>query len=258
MTVQITDENEAPVVSLSSTEGTVPENSDQEAGTVLAQVSVSDVDASDSQIGFSDLALSCDQAGRLQLQQPTQGQAQAQVVYVSSTLEDFEALSTVECTVAGTDSAGLQSTAPFTLRISDENDAPQTESSFSFTLEENLASGTIPAAVNTAVTATDEDAGDELTFTLATGAPFIMDSTTGQLTYVGDGEDYEALLASGGFYEIDFTVTDSAGATATGKVRIDIIDVNEAPVLLGAGGAPRTIAKDAELGAAVSGDSLAS
>ena len=60
-------------------------------------------------------------------------------------------------------------------------------------MEENRDGGEEPVALG-AVTATDPDAGDTLTFAIAAGDTtlFAIDVTSGAVTYIGPGEDYES------------------------------------------------------------------
>ena len=91
-------------------------------------------------------------------------------------------------------------------------------------LAENTAAGT---DIGAAVSATDTDAGDTLTYTLggADAASFAIDSADGQLsTKTGITYDFESKQT----YTVTVTASD-ATASATATVTINLIDVDEPP-----------------------------
>ena len=90
---------------------------------------------------------------------------------------------------------------------------------------ENSAAGT---NVGAAVTATDPDAGDTLTYTLSgtDAASFAIGGSTGQITTV-DGESYDYEVKSS--YSLKVEATDGKGGTASIAVTVNLINVNEAP-----------------------------
>ena len=90
---------------------------------------------------------------------------------------------------------------------------------------ENLASG---QNVGDAVTATDADTGDTLTYTLegTDAASFDIVSTSGQIrTKAGVTYDYETTSS----YSVTVKADDGNGGTDTIAVTIDVTDVNEQP-----------------------------
>ena len=92
-------------------------------------------------------------------------------------------------------------------------------------IAENTAAG---QNVGAAVTATDADAGDTLSYTLggADVASFDFVETTGQIrTISGVSYDFEAKDS----YTVTVTATDTSSATAEASVTISITDVNEPP-----------------------------
>ena len=105
------------------------------------------------------------------------------------------------------------------------NDDPPRVGSHAFELEENRAG---PVTLG-AVAAVDPDAA---TYALTAGdtARFAIDPTSGELAYVGAGEDFEATTAA---YRLTVTATDRGGLTATAAVTVEITNVNEAPVPVG-------------------------
>ena len=112
------------------------------------------------------------------------------------------------------------------MRVTDANEAPVLDrSSYSFSVSEDAANGDIVGTV----TATDEDTGDTLTYSITggnTGAKFSIDSSTGEVTVAGT-LDY----ATTSSYTLTLQVSDGNGGTDTAKVAITVTDVNEAPVL---------------------------
>ena len=116
-----------------------------------------------------------------------------------------------------------------TVTVVNVNEPPVFDAdSYGFELEENRDGGEEPVALG-AVTATDPDAGDTLTFAIAAGDTtlFAIDVTSGAVTYIGPGEDYESGPNS---YELTVTATDRGGLSATASVAVEILDVNEPPV----------------------------
>ena len=92
-------------------------------------------------------------------------------------------------------------------------------------IAENTAAG---QDVGAAVTATDADAGDTLSYTLggADVAAFDFVETTGQIrTKAGVSYDFEAKAS----YTVTVTATDNSNATAVADVTISISDVDEPP-----------------------------
>ena len=98
-------------------------------------------------------------------------------------------------------------------------------SSVSREIAENTAAG---QDVGAAVTATDADAGDTLSYTLggADVAAFDFVETTGQIrTKAGVSYDHEAKAS----YTVTVTASDNSNATAVADVTISITDVDEPP-----------------------------
>ncbi len=109
------------------------------------------------------------------------------------------------------------------------------------TILENTAIGT---NIGDAITATDVNTADTLTYTLSgtDAAAFDIDSTTGQLT-TKVALDYETKNA----YSVTLTVSDSI-ATGTIAVTINISNVNEAPVFAADSLTTHTVAENTVAG----------
>lgn len=91
----------------------------------------------------------------------------------------------------------------------------------------NVAENSIPGTVVGAVTATDPDVGDTLTFALVSGntsGTFAVDSATGTITVVNNTLlDFENPTT----FVLVVTVTDAAGESGTANVTINITNVDE-------------------------------
>ena len=117
-------------------------------------------------------------------------------------------------------------TSAASVTVPGTNTAPVfSSSSVSREIAENTAAG---VDVGAAVTATDADAGDNLSYTLggADVASFDFVETTGQIrTKAGVSYDFEAKAS----YTVTVTATDNSNATAVADVTISITDVDEPP-----------------------------
>ncbi len=168
----------------------------------------------------------------------------------------------------GTFTLGIGLTKPATSEDKTEpepaNQAPTFSEGASATRQvaENSAAGT---NVGAAVTATDADTGDTLTYTLSgtDASSFEIGSSTGQITTkTGVTYDYETKKS----YSLTVDVSDVNGGTDTIAVTVNITDVNEAPVFSEGDTATREVAENSSggvnVGAAVnatdpdSGDTL--
>lgn len=118
-------------------------------------------------------------------------------------------------------------TATFQITVDPVNDIPDVPGGQSFGLPENTAAGTVVGPV----IAEDPDPGDSLTFAIIggnVGDAFAIDGATGVITVNNaDALDFETTSS----FDLQVRATDSAGATGTATVTIDLSDVNEAPSL---------------------------
>ena len=130
-----------------------------------------------------------------------------------------------ELEVSATDLAGSSVRATVAVALVDVNEAPAfADSAYAFKLKENA----VGPVVLERVTATDPDAEDRLTYSLAGGdaARFEVDGTSGEVRYVGAGEDAETGPAG---WELEVVVADRRGLTDRAPVTVALVDVNEAP-----------------------------
>lgn len=129
--------------------------------------------------------------------------------------------------VTVTDSGGLSDTAVVTVTVRDVNEAPTLDArEVPFTVREDAPDDTILGQV----TGTDQDAGDSFAVSLAdgnTGNAFAI-TDTGVLS-VADGSaiDYETVQS----YTLELVATDNEGASSTRNFVVNVIDVNEAPII---------------------------
>ena len=112
---------------------------------------------------------------------------------------------------------------------------------FAFALAENADGGTTPVVLGTGP-ATDAD-GEAVRYGIAGGNDankFAIDATSGQLTYVGSGEDFERLGDPSNAYRLTVRAIDvDAGGTPVGgqadaRVTVSVTDVAEPPAQMAA------------------------
>ncbi len=152
--------------------------------------------------------------------------ATGEVRYVGAG-EDFEAdgAGSWELEASATDPTGLSSRVLVTVTLLNENEAPAfADSAYAFELAENVAGPLVLGQVSAA----DPDAGDRLAYALSAGdgERFEVDAASGQVRYVGGGEDAEAGAAK---LELMVSATDLGGIAAEVTVAVALLDRNEAP-----------------------------
>jgi len=132
--------------------------------------------------------------------------------------------------VTVTDGGDLTSSARITINVVDANYAP-TCADAAFSIDENSAVNA-KVSPDTAMSATDQDTGDTLRWTLVNDnidGAFQISSTTGKITVAKAILDHEARPE----FNITVQVQDSGAGRLTGTcfAAISISDVNEAPTL---------------------------
>jgi len=148
----------------------------------------------------------------------------------------------VQVTVTDDGEGNLTDTQDIAVTVNNVNDAPV------ITSDGGGASASVNAAENqtsvTTVTATDEDTGDTLTYSISGGADsalFSINSSTGVLTFVS-APNYEVPTDSGtnGVYDVQVTVTDNGAGSLTDvqAIAVTVTNVNENPVITSNGGGP--------------------
>ncbi|MCL5279171.1 MAG: cadherin domain-containing protein [Planctomycetes bacterium] len=221
ITIQLTDRNEVPTA-IDLFPGRVDENTDTRSGTSVGTLTTTDPDAGDtgtySIVGGADQL--CFRIG---------GAGNNELILTDGIL-DYETKSSYQVTVRVTDSGGLSQERTFTVAVNNLNEAPLVNDQ-SFWVDENAVDG---AVVGT-VLASDVDAGDRLTYSIAAGntdGAFAINSTTGQITVANrTALDYETRPA----LYLTVRVTDTGGLAAEAAVAINLLAVNEAPLLFAPG-----------------------
>lgn len=219
-TISVLERNDAP--SVDPTGFDVDENSPD--GTLVGAVTFSDGEPGQTHTfaitaGDPDGVFTIDaSSGEIRVDNPT--------------LLDYEITPTFALTVTVTDSAfpPASGSAAVDIQLNDVNDAPQV-SPITFSLPENSAD----EAVVGSVTATDQDAGQKLAFSITagnTGGAFAIDST-GQIRVDNPSAlDFETIPT--------FTLTVQAadnGSSARqgeGTITVNLSDINEAPEITAA------------------------
>ena len=168
--------------------------------------------------------------------------------------DDDDLTVTITHTATGGDYQALQRDE--TLTVVDNNVAPVfSPPSYAFNLPENLDGSSSPVNVGTPVSASDSDADDLVSYTITGGNTddkFAIHSTSGQITYVGSGEDFES---STSIYTLPVTATGGTGdraQSATAAVTVAITDVDDTPPTV----TSTTFATDGNAGYAKEGNTI--
>ena len=151
--------------------------------------------------------------------------AQTGELFYAGSGEDYETGTTrFTLTVRASDGSETADVT-VTVNVTDENETPIfAEASYAFDLAENADGSTNRISLGT-VGATDPE-GVSLAYSLVgDSSSFEIDETSGELFYIGSGEDFES-----GTTRFPLTVRASDGSeTADVTVTVNVTDVNEAP-----------------------------
>lgn len=235
VSIQLLDVNEPPIIEDQVL--SVPENSPLD--TVVGTVAASDPDAGQT---LTYEIISGNESGAFAIDPAT-----GEITVANSALLDFETQDTFTLEIQVTDDADepLSSTATVTIEILDVNEAPIIRDQ-ALAVPENSPLGTSVGFVE----AEDPDFGQTLTYEITGGnedGVFAIDPATGEIT-IADSTllDFETINA----FELEVTVTDDGegNLSRSATVLIQVLDVNEAPVVADQG---FDIAEDAEVGAVV-------
>ena len=138
---------------------------------------------------------------------------------------DYETRTAYSVTVTVSDGRGGTDSTPVTINITNSNEAPVFDEGTTTTrnIAENSTAG---INIGSAVSATDQDADDTITYTLGgtDTASFSIDGATGQLKTKA-ALDYETKSS----YTVTITATDEGSLTDTITVTISVRDLNETP-----------------------------
>jgi len=209
-TINVTNVNEAPTA-IALDNNTVLE--EQAAGAAVGNFSTTDPDNGDSftytlVAGVGDTGNSAFQIVGNELQ--------------TVVVLDFETQSSYSIRVRSTDSGGLWFEQTFTITVIDGNDPPTDITLSNNTVDENQPPGTVVGALS----GTDPNAGDTLTFSLVPGAvdnsSFAVNGTNLE---TNASFDYEVKNS----YTVRVRVTDQGGLSYEKDFVITINNVNDAP-----------------------------
>ncbi|MHA7872123.1 MAG: cadherin domain-containing protein, partial [Hyphococcus sp.] len=207
VTINVADVNETPADIVLSADS-VDENSD---GATVATLSAVDPDAGDTAV----FSLSDDPSGLFEV-------VGNELKLKDGVSLDHEAQDAYEVTLAVEDSAGNVYTETVTVNVADINETPVDIALSGDTVDENHAGATVAT-----LSASDPDAGDTATFSLADDPSGLFEVIGNELKLKdGASLDHEAQDA----YELTLSVEDSAGNVYAETVTVNVADVNEAPV----------------------------
>ena len=199
-TLTVGDVNEAPE-GLALSNATLDEN---DAGAIVGDLSLSDVDAGDSHTYAVDDARFEVVGGQLKLK--------------DGVALNHEQADAIDVTVTATDSGGLSTEETFTLTVGDVNEAPEGLALSNATLDENDA-----GAIVGDLSLSDVDAGDSHTYAVDDAR---FEVVGGQLKLKdGVALDHEQADA----IDVTVTATDSGGLSTDETFTLTVGDVNEAP-----------------------------
>ena len=211
--ITLLDVNEAPVLIAQGL--FIKENS--ETGALLGTVNAIDPDANES---LQWQIIEGTGAPLFQIA------ADAKITLSAGASLDFEQTTQYELVVKVTDSGILSDTRTYTVTVQDQNDAPILTSSNRLSLKEDAVEGTVVGLIS----ATDQDANQQLTYSIAGNAAskFVVDATTGQIK-VASGATFDFESASSLSFTAAATDNGSPSRSAGMLVTLEITNVNEAP-----------------------------
>ena len=228
VSVSINDVNEAPTISVA--DGTTPDGmeavstvEENVTGALLGEITLSDEDAGQTH------TLSTSDSNFVTKQDDAGGWWLALADDASLNFEDGAEV-TVTVTVTDDGDPAMSASVDVTITVTDANDDPMfAQDAYAFDLNEN-ADGSTTAVSLGMVEASDEDAADTHTFSITAGNDaglFAIDAATGEISYVGTGEDYRSSV-TGPSHTLTVEVSDGTSSDET-MVDITILNVNEAP-----------------------------
>ncbi|MDZ4688540.1 MAG: cadherin domain-containing protein, partial [Planctomycetaceae bacterium] len=218
VTINVIANNQPPVVADQAF--TLPENS--AAGTVVGTIVAADPDAGQS-IVYAIAGGNA--AGAFAINAAT-----GELTIANPAALDFETNPTLSVTFTVSDNVipGGSDTAVITVNLTNVNDPPAI-SPATFTVIEFTPNGSLVGTVG----ATDQDAGQTITYALLSGNAgnvFALDATTGMITIADTTQIDFATVPS---YSLMVQATDSGNpaASSTAAITINVSDVNRPPYL---------------------------
>ncbi|WP_284180417.1 cadherin domain-containing protein, partial [Rhabdaerophilum sp. SD176] len=211
--VKVTNQNEAPTITSSTTQSVV------ENGTAVLTVTATDPDAGAS-LTYSIVAGVGDHA-KFAIH-PTTGALSFVTAPDFENPQDTGADNTYNVRVQVADGLGGITTQDIAVAVTNQNEAPTITSAATATIYEG------DTAVMT-VTATDPDVGPTFGYSISGGADaslFTINSTTGEVTF-NSAPDFESPADAGAnnVYNIDVNVSDGQGASTTQSVAITVNNI---------------------------------
>ena len=212
LTINVTDNNSLPVVTSNQT-FTIAENANNGtavSGNSGAIAATDDVDSSSIAFSISGTDLAVTSGG----------------VISFVTAPDYETTTSYTLTVKVSDGSVFSATKTITINVTDINDLAPVVVDSSFSINENVASGTSVGTPR----ATDGD-GSSTTFsgwTITSGnaaGKFAINSSTGAITTAASVNHEETSS-----YALGVTVSDGTNTSSAGTINIAIDDLNEKPV----------------------------
>jgi hypothetical protein len=153
--------------------------------------------------------------------------ATGEITVADSTQLNFEVSTSFTLLVTVSDGVQTSAVQTITINLTDVNERP-TLVGGTFTVDENSSAGTPVGAVS----ASDVDAGDQLSYSLVGGNPggaFAIDPSTGAITVANPAMlDFESTNS----FTLTAEVVDRGGLTHQQTVTVTLRDLNERPTLL--------------------------
>ena len=212
--INVNDVNETPNLPILSV-STVDENIDTSAGYTLGTLSAPDVDAGDT--------LTFEVVGGLDSDVFSIGGLNGDELIMDDGLLDYERQSSYEVRIRVTDSGGLSSERDFAITVNDLNDAPLPGADLLTVMEDTAL--VIDLAADLLANDLDPDS-DPLTVVGMTQPAngVLMDNLDGTWTYLANA-NYT------GPDQFQYQVSDASGAIVSATVSIDVLPVNDDPIL---------------------------
>ena len=187
---------------------------DNDAGAVVGNLSVTDADTNDTHT----LSLSGSHGWIFEV-------SNNQLKLRSGVIADYETQSSYSVTVTATDSGGLSKNQDFTITVSNQNSAPTAITLDSTTVAENSVGSHIAN-----ISGVDPDE-DDLTYSITGGSDAASFEIVNGMLHLAAGvsADYETQSS----YSVTLTATDLGGLTYNEDFTINITDVEEASTLYG-------------------------
>ncbi|MGH8532879.1 MAG: cadherin domain-containing protein, partial [Gammaproteobacteria bacterium] len=225
--VTVTDANDAPVIT-SGGGGTIASVNVAENTTAVTTVTATDADLPAQSLTYSIIG-GADQ-GLFSINSST-GALTLNTAPNFEAPTDAGANNVYDVTVQVSDGNGGTDTQAIAVTVTNVNEPPVVNDQ-AFSVPENAANGT---PVGTVV-ASDVDAGDTRTFSIAAGntaGAFTINTATGQITVANAGAlDFETNPT----FILTVQVQDAGGLNDTATVTVTLTNVNDAPVITSNGG----------------------